>query len=276
MRFNQWNINSLQIAALLFLLFTVLSCDTIWEDRSKCPCYVKLNFSDCINKADLLQIWYYNSKDSLVRKDTVNLNASLQYEVALPRDAIRYYVWGGIDMMEVIDGKGLIMQIKGKDYGCMYRYNGLMDTDCEETGDTVKLKKEFSRINVLFKNVPEGFEDELFARLECGTSGYFVDALPMNHDTYIEHGKINYKPLEFIVGRQWNMEPVALMLLRNNKNGEREVIGKIEIGKILKNSGYDMREENLKDMEIVMDYSASTMSITIDDWVVIPPVEIQL
>ena len=286
-----WNFNFIEVksrmiyfnwpkAGFLFLVALLLiCCDTIWEDRSKCSCYLSLDLAECRGKSDLLQIWYYNSEDSLVLKDTADLSNSLFYEAALPRGLIRYHVWGGIQNMEVTEESGsktMIMQIKGREFGPLYRFDGMVNTDCEEAYDAVQLRKEYAKLGIIFKNVPDKFERALKIRILCGTSGYCTDGTFAEHSTYMESEINSNKPVEFILGRQLSTKKIKLLLFSCSEGDTEEQIGEIEIGEMLFKAGYEMKEREVKDIELTIDFSASSIKITVEDWSITKEVDIEL
>src|SRR5574344_47962 len=267
-------------ALLLFMIALLeFSCDTIWESRSGCPCYLSLDISDCRGKSDTVQIWYYNSGDSLVLNDTADLSNSLLYEAPLPRGGIRYHVWRGIQKTEVTEErleKPMIMQIAGKEFGQIYRFDGRVNTNCEETNDAVKMKKEYARLKILFKNLPDKFENAVKTRVLCETSGYYIDGKFAESSTYMAREMSNNMPLVFIIGRQLHAEAIKLLLFVHREQGEELQIGEIEIGKMLLNGGCDMKEEEISDVELIVDFSASSVTRKVEDWSVTEEVDIEL
>jgi hypothetical protein len=142
------------MAALLPLLSIVLlsaSCGQIKEDRTDCPCWLKLITADAFRPARIATVHLEASAgDSFEENITKEDEGSDEREYSVSRRMVRVCVWsqqrGG-----AVDGTSIAFT-RGQAVDTVWAYSNLVDCRYESAIDTVYMHKQFARVTVL----PEG------------------------------------------------------------------------------------------------------------------------
>lgn len=273
------NFRSLMIKSLCSA-FVLASC-SVKEDRSSCPCILRLDVSDgerFQEKGFMLQIASGNSAVE-VRENVSVYDFPKGYDILVSK---------GLKSVSALLGHAgcrlsgtRLTAGEGKYFEPVFFYNGLVPCLEETASDTVRLHKEFAGLIVEFVDFENrkfnldlyvvspvnGFDiqrarplkGEMKARLISDKDKASYEAwMPFSDiDTL---GRSN-RLFRFLVPRQ-NDGTLVLEILR--KSGE--ILDTLPIGQMLMDVGYNWENKDLDDAIIRIDSSKSEINIVISDW----------
>jgi len=240
------------------LVCTLLSSCSVLEDRTACPCTLYLDMTDPRNGiCDTLLVRVCCpdgfSCDLPVSK---NLYPDVQTITVPSRHGASIFVIDAAvaaDYLSASDG-GLSIPL-GKQCPPAYMYSSYCDTAGESCVDTVIVSKNYCGVTLNFIS-----EDlELYDICVIGNvSGYSSSGMPVR-------GKFQYSPsgtkeCYFRLPRQID-ESLKLTLA---VPGGREKT--FALGQYIAQSGYDWTKADLEDLAVTIDYAATNIVVTIDDW----------
>lgn len=236
-------------------LFLLVGCSVL-EDRTQCPCHIVFDFSDQANYcadsiAVALQSGGYNSSfvvycpsyEDLVRMD-------------VPSRSVLNVSALGASSAELDNDKRLVIPV-GEQCPQAYMFTSQYDISAEDASVYVKLHKNYCGISVSFSSPSPDLYDMEVSGNVCG---YFGDGSPLP-------GKFSYSPSFdensmsfFCIPRQVDG---SLRLGIQYGNGP---VRYFALGNYILESGYDWTKEDLDDIVVCIDYAATEIRITVDDW----------
>lgn len=236
------------VAALTTLF--LLSCTSIFEERSDCPCYVTLDFSKTDPSIKRLELWFFGSGGELLVKDTLySEQYEKPYNIELKREMIECHIWGNFNTDSL--------------------YYGAPSLDA--TGDNlhkeVEICREYANVTLIL-NGEEG-DGFLSSQISCPSSGREIDGGFIEKEIKVEgeksldsKGNLNFR---YRIIRQKSMEKMKLLMSRYSPQGA-EIVESLELGDLLSGIGYDMEAKNLKDIVISADMSFTSLKIVVESW----------
>ena len=277
----------MKITTLITCLLLLCSCTPeIWEDRSDCPSWFSLNFSQVDPNIKQLHIWFTdNDSGEMLLVDTVySSQYNNYYEVTLPRvDHLKCYVWGNINSSTVLTedysvNTSLIKKDNVSSDSLFFYCSEPMSTRKEFVYDTVRLNKEFANIDFILIGTPQK-GDDINIDVECTTHGQYIDRRFIYGTSHIlvdDKETIEGNSLfRFRLNRQENLEELKVKI-QGKVDGNDVVIESFPLGAFLIKSNYNMTTINLKDVTVILDLSYNLVNIKIEDWVTIYPVDIEI
>lgn len=262
----------------------VISCNSIKEDRSKCPCWCSVDFSLVDSSIESLHLWFFDNTGRLLCRDTVySWEYDDFYEVELNRGDVRCYIWGNLlDNTLLNDNSTLsssLLKAEKCDADPLYFYSKIIDAGGESCCDTVAMKKEHTVVDIQLKGGYSA-ENGVYMKLKGGTLGHYVNGSFIRESfyTYSYPQRNDSKELcffRFILMRQEVLEELY-MTIYTMCDGKEVAIKDCPLGKWLVTSGYDMKAEELSDVSLILDISLGFVSISAEDWKTTVPVKIEL
>lgn len=265
---------------ILLLTGTLLYNCTVFEDRSGCPNYLTVDFSQVDSGIKEWQLWIFDNDDLLIFKDTIyRASYSSPYIVQVPRSKnAKCYLWGNIrgatQLNEVYSLGTFLTKELDISADSLYFSMDTINTDMEDSYLNVKPTKEFATIDIYMKGwVEHDFTAEL--KLECANSGFYINKNLCGSSSYttvpIYDTGDYYTHFRCRMLRQRDTENIILSVLIKRKNidgsiGEILVEKDIPIGKYLEENGYNMQNESLEDISMEIDYSYNQCFIKAEDW----------
>lgn len=249
----------------------------IMEERDGCPSYLSIDFSGTPEevKSIILLLRYEDGfciMDTVLREDYAN-----PYEIPVRRGTPFVSAFGNVDKMVFDDGFSII---RGEESDKIYTdfrkgcYNG------DLSHDTIKLGKSYIGLYIRVMNPAEA-SCSVEITTECSSIGYsysgeilegiFRHTPEPHHIPTAEEGY--YEFLSRIV-RQKNGD--AVLRIKSVQNGAEEEILEIPLSEKLKAAGMDMGSKDLQDIFITINYSRSSMKISVDDWERTEHIEIEI
>lgn len=258
------------IVACLFFF----GCSGIFEERTACPCLFVANTEEVGRNVGNIHVWFFNQDGTLLLKDTMyRAQFGGDYIIELSRDIVSYYMWANISSSEVEGGISPESALRiGEDAlpDSLYLFENKADMRCESIRDTIRLRKEYAEIDLVFKGRSDLLGKEPLITIECGTNGRRIDG-GYPEGTVSIHGVgiyVSDDEREYIF-RIWRQSEIETMFLKI----ENSVV---PFGKILHDRGYDMSARDLADIKMVIDLSSDSMTLDVGDWIVELPVEIEI
>ena len=219
-------------------LVALVSC-SVKEDRSDCPCWLTVE----AEKAISLSAWY--GSHQILDK---HRGGFVDYTV--PRGIV-----------ELVASYGKFSAAEGHQMDSLFAQRALVNTDGETAGHSVRLNKNFTTVELDFKEE------------EDGRTGY--DLLAIGSVSGVDErtlepidGIFRYVPDPVNKGRGY-----AFRVPRQKDNSlaltlsyDGNVVETIDLGHLIARSGFDWKSENLGDVSIICDLPAHTFTITVKDW----------
>ena len=244
---------------LLFIAAAFLSSCSVKEDRADCPCWLRLDFSQCV---DVMKFVSLNGwEDSLSVFETTAFPkdyVSTPMVVSVPKDTLSLAVWFGPNSAYVNDGVFSIP--KGSDCDSLYVFSCTVDCSEDDAFVNVKMYKEFATVRL----VVGGSEDGEFP-FKMAVRGS-VSGLDLKTRTPVE-GEFYYKLSQAGKGK-W-----VFRLPRQNDNSlmldlSWDEFGNtsLPLGEWIAQTGYSWENENLGDIYVEVDYARSEAWIRVNDW----------
>ena len=173
---------TLRALALLLLLLSLLpvSC-SIKEDRSACPCLLRLDFSALSpeDREGTLLLGVRGAEEGngggFSYSGVVDLaSVGDVYEVEVPRSGVWVNLWSE-SAADCIGESGLVIPF-GADCPPVRMFSSFVETDCETTTATVSLLKNYCRLTVNFSEERTSFPFDIAVR--SNVDGYGMDGEP--------------------------------------------------------------------------------------------------
>lgn len=260
----------------------LLSCTKyVWENRQDCPCILTLDLKNIPKGIDTLHVWLFGEDNDIQYRDTIGSEYfGKDYEILIKRDRIRCFVWGNIRRATILQDdltlNTSLVKRKALSADSLYFYKSELNTAGEYCRDVVNPKKEFATVDVTLKSQPSG-TDQIQIELFSGTAGRYVDGrfLAGNGNIistpFAQEGNTMFS---YRIPRQASLTDMKMDLIVTHGNIS-SLMEQFPLGKWLQENGYDMTAEDLSDIKLEFDLSLNFVQISVDDWQVTIPVDIE-
>ena len=219
-------------------LVALVSC-SVKEDRSDCPCWLTVEAPKAIS----LNAWFGSHQ-------ILDNHRGGFVDHTVPRGIV-----------EIIASYGKFAAEEGHQMDSLFAQRALVNTDGETAGHTVRLNKNFTTVELDFKDEDDGLT--VYDLLAIGTvSGVDertlepVEGIFRHVPDPVEDGR----GYAFRVPRQKD-NSLALTL-----SYDGNVVEVIDLGYLIARSGFDWKSESLGDVSILCDLPAHTFTITVKEW----------
>lgn len=239
------------------VLFCCISC-SLKENRTECPCWLEIEMNSATERYGNITVAAYDSgyifRDKLQTDD-----CPATYIKSVPKGYVfTSVVCGERNMMR--EGMNLIIPLG---YPCDSIYAHCNEVKCtgEVARDTVTLRKHHAKVHLKLDDPMNLYEEYNFyvtGRI-CG---------------------INMLSLEPVRGDfrhliSFNEEDIGLFCLPRQRDDDvifiqicvgKRIIDTLPLSEWIKEKGYDWDKLNLDDIYIGVDYSRSSVNVTIAEW----------
>lgn len=251
---------------IMTLLAAAFCLSCIKEDRSGCPCLLRMEFVDSDGKLPEGVLIVSIAGESYSRMETVDPSAledPLEFEV--PRTGVRVNVWSEDAAPMVVDGDGLVIPF-GDDCPPVRMNSLLVDTDCECRSEKLAVLKNYCHLTVVMEDADAGYPYDL--SVSGNVDGYGLDGLP-RHGRFCHYlppsastssGSGEQLTRDIFLPRQSD----SSLMLEISENAS--VLKTFAIGNYIAQSGYDWTREELEDIVVRIDYACTRLEITVGDW----------
>ena len=243
-----------KVLICVFSLIVYAGC-SVKEDRTICPCRLELDFTridtTMIRSADV-EIY---TEDSLLFKDHLEVVIfDEEYAVSVPPHQLQLCVWSGREGYESDDGLKIPY---GEESPEVYIHSSLLDADCEQLEEIVKMRKSYCRLTMIMK----GEEiTPISVSLTGNVDGYAYNGLP-SQGGFRCSTKVKSDGLcSMVLPRQTDN---TLMMELDDGTG---VLKRFPIGEYIAESGYDWMAEDLDDLTVELDFAVTRLTLVIQGW----------
>lgn len=256
---------------------------SVWEERGICPCSLTLDLGNVNREIDTLHLWMFGDDNEILYRDTISsLQFVRDYEISIKRGMVKYFLWGNIKgattMTDHLALHTTLTKVENLPADSLYYYSNYLNTDLEDVVDVVRLNKEFITVDFSLKGNIEPAVD-ISMVLFGNASGFYVDKRLLDGV-----GKITARPcyrddskilFHYRITRQHHLWGITISLVLE-RDGNSSVLTELPVGKWLAENGYDMEANNLSDIAIELDLSVNFITITVDNWQVTIPADVEI
>ena len=242
--------------ALSFVAGTLLLAGcAVKEYRESCPCRLVLDFSEVdtavVRSADL----YVTVPDGYVFTDHVRCESfDRDYSVEVPRTQL--LVNAVSNAGDMYSQSGLHIPL-GQDCPPLYMHSSLIDADCEQWCEVVRMHKNHCRMTVAVLS-DEGYSPGL--KLVSNVNGYDPAGKPVNGGFEVSHRPDESGICTFVLPRQADNGMILEI------TDADDVLKRFSIGEHLAAAGYDWNEEDLRDIDVELSLAVARMVLKIRWW----------
>ncbi len=258
--------------ASLAALSSIFSCTMVQEDRGGCPCWYQIDFSKVDPQIEKLHLWFFNDAGVLLRRDTlISSNYDDVYEIELERGRVGFYVWGNLSentfLEDSLASTPILRRGEGAHADPLCWYGKLLDTDSEQGSDVVYVRREYADLSIVLKGGAADGQGFLI-KLQCGTAGRYVDGSFLDEPVILQTNTVNDGAnglAHFRLFRQKSLHDLSMGISRLDDK-DTYIVKDIPIGELMLKCGYDMQEEDLQDIAVVVDVAAGKVILYTEDW----------
>ena len=267
---------------LFSLIVSVISCTSIEEDRTGCPCWFEIDFSQVDPRIEKLYLWFFQDGDNPPLRDSLTCSDYDDvYEIELKRGTVGFHVWGNVLENTTLEFPGtsgpVLKNGGGMQADPLYSYSTTLDTGGEEGADVVRLKREYADVEIILKGAASE-KDGLWIKLDCGTSGRYVDGRFLDESMSLYAvatvDAANCKA-SFRLLRQSSLRCLKMSVLRD-VSSDSYIMEDFPIGEVMLGNGYDMLGDNLQDIMVVVDVASGKVIICTEGWETVIYVDVRL
>lgn len=247
----------IKLSKVLICVFSLIVCAgcSVKEDRAICPCRLVLDFSEVdttlIRSADVEMF----SEDSLFLKNHLEAeDFEVEYDLSVPRKQLQLCLWSGREGFESDDGLRIPY---GEEAPEVYFHSSVVDADCEQLREIVKMRKNHCRLTMIMKG--EEFTP-ISVSLLGNVDGYTRDGIPSTGQFRCSSNVGSEGVCSMVIPRQIDN---TLQMELDDGSG---VFKKFAIGEFIAESGYDWTTQDLDDITVELDFAVTHLTLAIQGW----------
>lgn len=244
---------------ILILMLTVSmiagSC-SVKEDRSTCPCRLYLDFTltDTLVTPQV-SVFVSGSDADRSHKDIKASEFMPEYIIEVPRDIVHLNVYAGLEGLPFTQ-QGLVIPT-GEQCPELYSFSEPVDARGEIAASSVDMHKNHCVMSVIIKK-----DDDLSYGLcvKSNVCGYDQNGAPLP-------GPFAYSPeseedgtYRVVLPRQIDSD------MRLEVDDGADVLRSFALGQYIVAGGYDWAAEDLEDVEVEIDWSCTSITLTVKGW----------
>lgn len=230
---------------VLSAALSVLSC-SVKENRMECPCLLDIALSGGNDSRTVVGIW----SEELVSSCNINsYNGTGRHRINIPRGYFTMSAYCGLK--HNLPGSGDLLLEKGEEMDELYAGSVQLEALADTVLGSVAMHRQFAFINV---------------RILCLSSAQMPQNITVKGNT----AGVDLKTLKPIKGEyEVTLHPIFGEFCRASVPRQTDDsltmdlagIGLIPIGEYIKDSGFDWTARDLSDIELVIDYIQSRVTI---------------
>ena len=233
----------------LFLPVLILTCCSIKENRTDCPCALVLELSSLPVSPVVLGVAGAGySCTEVVHSDTLVV-------LSVPKTELEVTAVGGA----LAEGDGRVRIPEGEEAPPLHLFHTAVSTAAEQVTVPVLLRKQFCRLELTFTG-PSGFGPPFEVEVEGAFDGWLRDGSPVE-------GAFSRRLLPGADGR------AALRLPRQGDDSllmhivfSDRVVRTFALGHYIAASGYDWTAPDLGDLTLQVDIALTSVTFSIGPW----------
>lgn len=244
---------------IIALILIPLLSGCIKENRDGCPSYLFIDLSQVdTTKIERVSLFIEENGGKIIENLTFDKpSIPLTYEMGIRKGDYKIHFWGNILNKSNLDpNNGSITLIHGCDSDRLFFHTADTDANGEISHHTVLPEKNYMNIKLFLKGIKNG--EKLFANIISESNGYQLDGNVILEQTII---RSEYSDsCSFNIIRQEDYKNLKLVMKKNSE----EIT--IPIGELILKEPPPYFPENLCDITLRIDYSASRITIEADGW----------
>lgn len=237
------------------VVMSVMSC-SVKEDRGECPCRLVLDMGEVDTSVVKYAELVLTASDGFCRRDTlVAEDFDLEHMVEVPRGYVAVGVYCGA--LGSVDDGGRLEIDYGNECPYVYMHSSLVLAEGETTEETVRMRKNHCVVTLQVQS------DTYFPfRMEAKgrVDGYDREGMPSEGDFMYAMYADDEGVCQFTLPRQ--TDPSLVLEIYD----DTDVIRSFALGEYVAASGYDWKEEDLRDITVSLDYALTRVVISVADW----------
>lgn len=246
------------LLALAAVLCIAPSC-TIHEERAGCPCSLTIfAFKSTIGTPHRdLRLLLYAEDTELCDEDITIKDENSKVVFSVPKSDIQVFSVSGLERSSIRNGTVRIP--KGVQSDSIFAYSRILDSRCELASDTLRLKKQFTTLEVQIDgDIPSEDLQMMLVGNSCGFAENGLQAIQGHFEAELEPIRENVYRAR--IPRQCD-SGLSLKIFRG-----KERLRDYAVGKLLSEAGIDWSKPSLDDVYMSVDLSKSNFFISISDW----------
>jgi len=256
-----------RLLAALLAAVSLAGC-SVKEDRDGCPCWVSVNVDRFIAAGHHSGHVLYSSSEG-VYNDTTDFNAHIGtgYGITVPREQVSCAVVAGCTQASRFS-RDVVYTAYHAEADPLFAYSETFTRKSDEYTVTAVPHKQYCRIS--FKHVDRdmGVAYPYVFRISCKYNGYNLTTRLPEPGEYVWVAAQDRQGLYSMnVPRQGSYEMLFEVLqLKSADRWEAVPVYAKELGEEIRKAGYDWTAEDLADMEVTVDFSSMTSTVSVRDW----------
>lgn len=244
------------ILSLLPWLICLWGC-SVKEDRDVCPCDLVLDLSEMdVDRYEKLRVFVADASGPVYQYYSDFTDFWPEYGLLVPRSELTVNVCSGEGEC-FDDHKGVLIPY-GEDCPRIFMYSSVVDARCESVRDTVNLYKNHCVADIYLEKDDADSRYELC--LKGNVCGYGMDGQPMR-------GEFSYRPAgnpdqgyKVCLPRQLDTS-----LILEIDDGS-EVLKTFALGEYIVAGGYDWNAPDLEDITVHINWTVTSVILTVSGW----------
>jgi hypothetical protein len=241
-------------------LFLLGGC-SVKEDRIDCPCFLKICFQKDVKSAVTLTV-KGEKKSYFERINVLPSDYPNGYTLEVPKDRYDISCINGQALCNL--DSSIVIIPTGKNFDRLYGWSDLK-VDClgESTVDTVKLHKQYCKLTITL--------------IHADTLKTYPYSMNIR-GSYVGMGIYSLKPVKgvFKCSPEEPSEFVRSIVFSRQDKGDlvidftEKLTGKTysyDLSSLFNEHGYDWNAEDLKDVDITLDFATPRIGIKVNDWI---------
>ena len=246
--------------ALIFSLLTSIMC--LWgcsvkEDRDACPCDLILDLSEMdIDCYEDLRVFITDESGPVYKSYSDFTDFWPEYGFSVPRSVLTVNVCSGEGGC-FDDLKGVLIPY-GEDCPRIFMYSSVVDARCESARDTVCLHKNHCVAEIYLEKDDADSRYELC--LKGNVCGYGMAGQPIRGDFSCRPAGDPDRGYKVSLPRQ-----VDTSLILEIDDGS-EVLKTFALGEYIVAGGYDWNDPDLEDITVHINWTLTSVILTVSGW----------
>ena len=243
------------LLAVIIIVSVITGC-SVKEERGGCPCRLFLDMTEVDMSVMSPLSLYVLSADGLVHEAVLDAgNVSDVYEAYVERKELFVVGWSGAK--DYVSQDGLTIPL-GYDCPPVFIHSSSVNAEGESVRDTLRMRKNHCVLSIKFVNAEEFSAMTIRGRVS-GFDGK-GNPRPGEFRVYCGMDSLSESFAKVLLPRQIG-DPLYLDVADLNGN-----VKTFPLREYISAAGYDWSEPDLKDLDLTLNYTLTTISLVVSGW----------